>query len=140
MGTAIIVPVVRPHGSTPSSYVKMQADILQSLLRKGKMILYKKILDEIVIFGLVLLMKKRKEHTNGSQGKRSVTRTGILESQTMILLSTMSVCIIILDCGGMIMGLIVTTIFWKCHLLLQHSPINTHLEWNIMDCLVAMNA
>ena len=54
-------------------------------------------------------MKLSNERMFGLQGKRSVIAIGIQGSQTMILPRTMAVCIIILDCGGMIMGLIEPT-------------------------------
>ena len=65
------------------------------------------------MYGLVLAMKLMKQHMYGLQGKHSVIPIGNQGSQTMLLPRTMVVCIIILERGGMIMALKVTTMFLK---------------------------
>ena len=49
----------------------------------------------------------------GLQGKRLVIPIGIQGNQTMLLPRIMAVCIILMESGGMIMALRVTTMFLK---------------------------
>ena len=88
----------------------------------------------IIIFSFLIAVVKNDIKLNPeSQSRDSRDLLGDINQDGTVNLSD------VLQIVGMIMGLIVTTIFWKCHLLLQHSPINTHLEWIIMDCPMAMN-
>ncbi len=65
MDIPITVPIVQPPGPMPSSYVKMQVDILRSLLQRPKMILLKIIWGLINISGWGPRMKAQKEHGRG---------------------------------------------------------------------------